>query len=57
MKAKKKPIETVKAEDLGVDLKPRLTVVQVAEPPVRKGGMMVKTVDELVAKLKSAGAV
>jgi electron transfer flavoprotein beta subunit len=57
MKAKKKPIEVVKAEDTGVDLKPRVTVVSVAEPAVRKGGSMVKSVDELLEKLKSEGGV
>jgi len=41
MKAKKKPIEKLSAEDLGVDLKPRLETVKVTEPPVRKGGAKV----------------
>jgi len=57
MKAKKKPIETIKAEDTGVDLKPRLTVVSLAEPAVRKGGATVKSVDELIEKLKSTGVL
>ena len=55
MKAKKKPIETIAAAATGVDLKPRLTVVSLAEPAVRKGGGTVKSVDELVAKLKAGG--
>lgn len=41
MKAKKKPIEKVSAEDLGVDLKPRLETVKVTEPAKRKGGVKV----------------
>jgi electron transfer flavoprotein beta subunit len=55
MKAKKKPIEKLSPADLGVDLKPILETVQVAEPPKRVGGGKVESVDELVAKLKEAG--
>jgi electron transfer flavoprotein beta subunit len=40
-----------------VDLKPRITVLQVTEPPVRKGGALVKSVDELVDKLKNEAGV
>jgi electron transfer flavoprotein beta subunit len=57
MKAKKKPIEEKTATDYGVDLKPRLEVIKTAEPPVRKAGVKVKSVTELVEKLKEAGAV
>jgi electron transfer flavoprotein beta subunit len=57
MKAKKKPIEDKTAADYGVDIKPRLDVVKTAEPPVRKAGIKVKTVAELVEKLKEVGAV
>jgi electron transfer flavoprotein beta subunit len=57
MKAKKKPLETVKPADLGVDVTPRLRTLKVAEPPKRKGGVMVKDVAELVAKLKSEAKV
>ncbi|HEV2625735.1 MAG TPA: electron transfer flavoprotein subunit beta/FixA family protein [Xanthobacteraceae bacterium] len=57
MKAKKKPIEEKTAADYGVDIKPRLEVVKTAEPPVRKAGVKVKSVTELVEKLKEAGAV
>ncbi len=57
MKAKKKPLETLGPIDLGVDLAPRLTVLAVAEPPKRKGGVMVKSVDELVDKLKNEAKV
>lgn len=57
MKAKKKPLDVVPVKNTGVDITPRLTVVSLAEPPVRKGGAMVKSVDELVEKLKGAGVV
>jgi electron transfer flavoprotein beta subunit len=52
MKARKKPIETMKPADLGVDPAPRLITVSVAEPPKRQAGVKVKSVAELVAKLK-----
>ena len=57
MKAKKKPIDEKTAADYGVDIKPRLQVIKTAEPPVRKAGVKVKSVAELVEKLKEAGAV
>ncbi|HXW41483.1 MAG TPA: electron transfer flavoprotein subunit beta/FixA family protein [Xanthobacteraceae bacterium] len=57
MKAKKKPIDEKTAADFGVDVKPRLEVLKTAEPPVRKAGVKVKSVVELVEKLKEAGAV
>jgi electron transfer flavoprotein beta subunit len=58
MKAKKKPIDDKTAADYGVDIKPRLEVIKTAEPPVRKAGVKVKTVAELVDKLKNeAGAI
>jgi len=57
MKAKKKPLDTVKPADLGVDPAPRLKTLKVTEPPKRKGGVMVKDVAELVAKLKSEAKV
>jgi electron transfer flavoprotein beta subunit len=57
MKAKKKPIEEKTAADYDVDIKPRLEVIKTAEPPVRKAGVKVKNVTELVEKLKEAGAV
>jgi electron transfer flavoprotein beta subunit len=55
MKAKKKPLETLSAGDLGIDLKPVLETIKVTEPPKRQGGGKVETVDELVAKLKEHG--
>ncbi len=57
MKAKKKPIAEVSAAELGVDLKPRLTVVSVAEPPPRRSGAKVANVAELVDKLKNEASV
>ena len=52
MKARKKPIETVKPADLGVDVTPRLTVLKVEEPPKRQAGKKVASVAELVEKLR-----
>jgi electron transfer flavoprotein beta subunit len=57
MKARKKPIETLKPADLGVDPAPRLRVVKVVEPPRRKAGVKVASVAELVAKLKTEAKV
>ena len=57
MKAKKKPIADKTAADYGVDLSPRLEIVKTSEPPGRKGGVKVKDVAELVAKLKTEAGV
>jgi len=57
MKAKKKTLEVVKPEDLGVDVAPRLKTLKVQEPPKRKAGAQVKTVEELVSKLKNEARV
>lgn len=57
MKAKKKPLEEITPEDLGVDITPRLSIVKVTEPPVRQGGGKVSSVDELVDKLKNEAKV
>ncbi len=57
MKAKKKPLDTLKPDALGVDVAPRLKTLKVTEPAKRKGGVMVKDVAELVAKLKSEAKV
>jgi electron transfer flavoprotein beta subunit len=57
MKARKKPIETVKPADLGVDPAPRLTVVKVEEPPRRQAGVKVASVAELVSKLRNEAKV
>ncbi|MCE9524154.1 MAG: electron transfer flavoprotein subunit beta/FixA family protein [Alphaproteobacteria bacterium] len=57
MKAKKKPIDMKTPADYGVDPSPRLKVLKVSEPPTRKGGVKVKTVQELVDKLKNEAGV
>ncbi|WP_439598453.1 electron transfer flavoprotein subunit beta/FixA family protein [Falsiroseomonas sp.] len=57
MKARKKPIETVKPGDLGVDTAPRLTVLKVVEPPKRSAGVKVASVAELVDKLRNEAKV
>jgi len=57
MKAKKKPIDEKTAADYGVDIAPRLKVLKTAEPAGRKAGVKVKTVAELVAKLKDEAGV
>ncbi|HVF63426.1 MAG TPA: electron transfer flavoprotein subunit beta/FixA family protein [Casimicrobiaceae bacterium] len=57
MKAKKKPLEVLKPDALGVDVKPRLTTLNVTEPPRRKGGGRVADVKELVAKLRNEAKV
>ena len=57
MKAKKKPLEVVKPADLGVDVSPRLAYSNFRDPPKRKAGIKVKTVAELVDKLKNEAKV
>ncbi|WP_042264233.1 electron transfer flavoprotein subunit beta/FixA family protein [Paraburkholderia heleia] len=57
MKAKKKPLETVKPEDLGVDVLPRLRTLKVAEPAKRNAGVQVADVKTLVEKLKTEAKV
>ncbi len=57
MKARKKPIETIKPADLGVDPAPRLRLVKVAEPPRRVAGQKVGSIAELVQKLRNEAKV
>jgi electron transfer flavoprotein beta subunit len=57
MKAKKKPLDTLTPEQLGVDMTPRLTTLKVEEPPARKAGIKVADVKALVAKLKEEAKV
>ena len=57
MKAKKKPLDIVKPEELGVDVAPRLKTLKVAEPPKRSAGTIVPDVATLVAKLKNEAKV
>ena len=57
MKAKKKPMDVMTPEVLGVDVTPRLKTLKVVEPPKRKGGVMVADVAALVDKLKNEAKV
>ena len=57
MKAKKKPIDEKTTADYGVDVAPRLEIVNVSEPPEREAGVKVETVGELVEKLKNEAGV
>ena len=57
MKARKKPIEVLKPSDLGVDPAPRLRMVKVMEPPKRIAGQKVKSVAELIQKLRTEAKV
>jgi electron transfer flavoprotein beta subunit len=57
MKAKKKPLDIIKPDTLGVDVTPRLATLKVVEPPRRKGGGKVADAKELVAKLRNEAKV
>ena len=57
MKAKKKPIDMLTPEEVGVDISPRLATLKVVEPPKREAGVKVETVAELVDKLKNEAKV
>ena len=57
MKAKKKPLETLKPDALGVDVSPRLTTLKVEEPPKRKAGVKVADAKALVEKLRNEAKV
>ena len=57
MKAKKKPLETVKPAELGVDVAPRLTTLKVVEPAARSAGIRVADVAQLIEKLKNEAKV
>jgi electron transfer flavoprotein beta subunit len=57
MKAKKKPLDVLSPDDLGVDVSPRLTLLKVTEPPLRKAGVKVGDVGELVDKLRNEAKV
>ncbi|MOA41699.1 Electron transfer flavoprotein subunit beta [compost metagenome] len=57
MKAKKKQLDTVTPEELGVDAAPRLKTLKVSEPPARKAGIKVADVAALVDKLKNEAKV
>ena len=57
MKAKRKTIEEIKVEDLNIDTEPRLEILKVEEPKSREAGIMVKSVDEMIEKLKNEAKV
>ena len=57
MKAKQKPLEIIKSDDLGVDLNPRISTLKVSSPPEREAGIIVESVDQLVEKLKNEAKV
>ena len=57
MKAKKKPLDTLKPDELGVDVTPRLQTLKVTEPPQRQAGVKVASVAELVNKLRTEAKV
>ena len=57
MKAKKKPLDSLTVDELGVDISPRLTIVKVEEPAAREAGIKVADVKELVEKLKNEAKV
>jgi electron transfer flavoprotein beta subunit len=57
MKAKKKPIDVRPAADLGVELAPRLEVLETSEPPKRQAGVLLKSAAELVEKLRNEAGV
>ncbi len=57
MKAKQKPLDIIKADDLEINIEPRLTTLKVSPPPQREAGIVVETVEELVEKLKNEAKV
>ena len=57
MKAKKKPLDSMTVDELGVDISPRLAIVKVEEPAAREAGIKVADVKELVKKLKNEAKV
>lgn len=57
IKAKKKPLEVLKLEELGIDVQPRLKIEKVESPAERKGGVVVGSVDELISKLRNEAKV
>ena len=57
MKAKKKKVDQKSAEDLGVDVSPTITTIEVTDPPTRSAGIKVENVDQLIDKLKNEAKV
>jgi electron transfer flavoprotein beta subunit len=57
LKAKKKRVDAIKLEDLGIDVAPRIVIEEVNAPAEREGGVMVGDVDELISKLQNEAKV
>lgn len=57
MKAKKKPIEELKLDSLGLDLKSKLEILKSETPAARQGGVIVESVDQLIEKLRNEAKV
>jgi electron transfer flavoprotein beta subunit len=57
MKAKSKPISEMSILDFNINISPRFETINVAEPPKRTAGILVKTVDEFIVELKKLGAI
>jgi electron transfer flavoprotein beta subunit len=57
MKSKKKPLDVLKPQGLGIDIRPRLKVLRTEEPPTRKAGVKVASAAELVARLRAEAGV
>ncbi len=57
MKARRKPLDTLTPDELGVDMTPHLEILKVEEPPARKAGVVVDSVEELVRRLKDEAGV
>ena len=57
LKAKKKRVDSIKLEDLGLDTEPRVVIEEIHPPVEREGGVMVENVDELIDKLKNEAKV
>ena len=57
MKAKKKPMEILSPEELGVDVSPRLAIVKTEEPPERSAGIILEDLNDLAEKIKTEAGV
>ena len=57
LQAKKKKVEVIKLEEMGIDVEPRIVIAEVNTPIEREGGVMVADVDELIDKLKNEAKV
>ncbi len=57
MKSKKKPLDIIEPSSLGIDYYPRMKIINIGEPPARKGGIKVASVGELIDKLKNEARV